>query len=56
MTSEVVDVRLTQYAAGVPQGADRLEFRLVTVPARAGQRPVDMTDYAAVKAAYNLPD
>ncbi len=36
---------------------DRLEFRLVTVPARAGQRPaVDMTDYAAVARAYNLPD
>lgn len=43
-------------AAGVRLGPDDLEFRLVTVPATAGQRPVDMTDYAAVKAAYNLPD
>lgn len=45
-------------AAGVRQGADRLEFRLVTVPATAarGGTTVDMTDYAAVKAAYGLPD
>ena len=33
-----------------------LDLRVVTVPAREGQRPVDMSDYAAVKAAYNLPD
>ena len=41
---------------GIPTGATSLRFRLVTVPAREGQRPVDMSDYAAVKAAYNLPD
>ena len=44
-------------AAGLPQGADRLELRVVTVPASAGQRPaVDLADYAAVKAYYGLPD
>ena len=41
----------------VPQGLTQLRFRLVTLPARAGQRSaVDLTDYAAVKKAYNLPD
>ena len=46
-----------EQARGVRQGADVLRFRLVTVPATRGSRPaVDMTDYAAVKAAYNLPD
>ena len=44
-------------AAGDPQGADRLELRVVTVPASAGQRPaVDLADYAAVTAYYGLPD
>ncbi len=42
---------------GDRQGPTRLSFRLVTVPATRGSRPaVDMTDYAAVRAAYNLPD
>lgn len=42
---------------GSGAGPDRLEFRLVTVPARAGKRPdVDMTDYAAVARAYTLPN
>lgn len=44
-------------AAGVRQGADRLEFRVVTVPADiANKTSVDFGDYAAVKAAFNLPD
>jgi hypothetical protein len=42
---------------GVPQGLSELRFRLVTVPAdEFNKKPVDLTDYAAVAAAYNLPD
>lgn len=44
-------------ANGTPAGPAQLRFRLVTVPATPGGRPVvDLSDYAAVKAAYNLPD
>ena len=44
-------------AAGDRLGPSALAFRLVTVPATAGGRSaIDLTDYAAVKRAYNLPD
>ena len=44
-------------ADGLPAGLTTLAFRLVTIPATAGSRSaVDLTDYAAVKRAYNLPD
>ena len=44
-------------ALGGRLGADVLRFRLVTVPATRGNKTaVDLTDYAAVKAAYGLPD
>ncbi len=41
---------------GTRGGANRLDFRVVTVPASALKQGVDMTDYAAVRAAFNLPD
>ncbi len=43
-------------AAGIRQGANRLELRVVAVPATAAKQSVDMTDYAAVVRAYGLPD
>ncbi len=43
-------------AAGVRQGADRLEMRVVAIPATAAKQSVDMTNYAAVARAYGLPD
>lgn len=44
-------------ADGLPSGLTTLRFRLLTVPASAGARSgVDLSDYAAVKAAYGLPD
>lgn len=43
-------------ANGTALGPDRLDLRIVTVPATAAKRGVDMTDYAAVAAAYGLPN
>jgi hypothetical protein len=46
-----------QQTGGVRQGPSTLSFRLVTIEAdEFTKRPVDLTDYAAVAAAYNLPD
>ncbi len=42
-------------ADGISQGLTPLQFRLVTVAARAAKQGVDMTDYAAVARAYGLP-